>query len=208
MCSREPKRVKTVASWDEVMEPSGDITLIVGREKFRFRCARNILCLSSPAVKKMLDPDTPLKMSDDGTVHLSLPRDEFEPLVLVLRIIHRKTKDVPKKVPFDLLHKLAIVCHKYDMLNSIRQWTTLWCESPMEEAGKPSLFIGFAFRNSEIFQQATKAIILKSEHWGCDSCEGTPEWAFSERYEPSLKTLAKTLPQARSNITVGRFSRS
>lgn len=181
-------------TWDEVMDPYGDITLVVGAEKGSIRCARNILCLSSPVMKKMLDPESRFTeannndVSDDGTKHIQLPEDEYKPLILVLRIVHHKVKDLPKKISFELLAGIAVVCDKYDLLDCIHHWTDSWSDYASESEDRRWLFVAFVLKIPKAFRDITRSIILDSEESeggdfdiGDSYTDGVPEWVLSER---------------------------
>lgn len=220
MAPRKAKKAKTAASWDEVMDPSGDLTLVVGEEKVKLRCARNILILSSPVLKRMLDPESPFMegnvtdVSDDGTKHINLPEDEPEPLSLVLRIIHHKTEDVPSKVPLDLLVELAILSDKYDLLCCIGQWTSSWCDGYTDQDARAWLFVGFVFKNPEAFRKASKSLILNgtlSDRKLFDTkteIDGVPSWVLSKRHESSVDRgpQADSSLQGRYEVATGLFS--
>lgn len=188
------KKAKTVPSWDEVMDPHGDITLVVGAEKGSVRCARNILRLSSPVMKKLLDPEsrfaeaTTTDISDDGTKHIQLPEDESEPWIMVLRIVHHKVKDLPKKLSFDLLAGVAVICDKYDLLDCIHHWTDSWSDSASESEDRRWLFVAFVLKIPKALHDVTRSIILDSKELEGgmldidDSyTDGIPKWVLSER---------------------------
>ena len=220
MASREAKKAKTAASWDEVMDPSGDLTLVAGEDKVKLRCARNILRLSSPVLNRMLDPESPFMegnvtdVSDDGTKHINLPEDEPEPLSLVLRIIHHKTEGLPLRVPLDLLVKLAILSDKYDLLGCMGQWTTSWCDGYTGQDDRSWIFVGFIFKDPEVFRKASKSLILngtQNDHKTFDTeIEGVPSWVMSKRDESSVDRgpQADSSLQGRYELPTGLFSNS
>ena len=210
MDPRKAKKAKTLPSWDEVMDPNGDITLVVGEEKVRLRCARSILCLSSPVLMKMLGPDSPFleanvtDISDDGTKHVYLPADELEPLSFLLRIIHHKIEGVPWKVPLVLLVKLAVVGDKYDLHPCIRQWMTKWSNGFMIPDDRTLLFVGLISKNSEIFEKASASLIVNSpyntEGRKFDThteIDGVLEWVLREKQNPPIFNQANVIPQHR-----------
>ena len=210
MSPSQPKNGKKVGVWHEIMDPNGDITLLVGEEKRKLRVARNILCLGSPVFAKMLAPGSHFMeaqvtiLSDDGTKHISLLADELEPLTLVLRIMHHRTKDVPTELSLDPLSQVAVLCDKYDLLGCIRQWTTSWCGGSVAKEDRRWLLIAFVFENANAFREITKSLILhgQTNDWKSldivNDLDGVPAWILGERgMLSSLCVSANVAPQNR-----------
>jgi hypothetical protein len=69
------------------------------------------------------------------------PDDDPESMLIVLRIAHLKFQDLPAKKGLEALalHKLAVVCDKYDLVSLVRPFVDLHCWA--EKFFYPKLFM-------------------------------------------------------------------
>lgn len=84
--------------------------------------SRHTLCLSSAVFRAMLGPNSKFKESDsttttfeDGIQVITLEDDDFQTMEIIMNAIHLQSHLVPRKVTFQQLDDIAILCDKYDL---------------------------------------------------------------------------------------------
>ena len=195
-----------VTACHSVLDPYGDITLLLENGEYSVRVSSHVLRLASPVFAAMFSPDSHFLKADaskDGTTHVSLPEDQFEPMDLALKIMHHKNETLPEEIEDLLLDQLAEVCDKYDLLNCIRLWVELWSKPILDELMGPGqqmgrlelretnldtdwLFLSVVFENDKAFEEVTRCAILNSEISETGSLdlegsdEGVPSWVLGK----------------------------
>jgi len=169
-----PLRPDRVASID--FDPEGDVLLILSSSSgiARFRVNSNILCIASPVFRAMLGAKSQFKertalsarTSTSEPLELSLPDDDPKALVVILRVIHLQYDWVPPSLDESQLYKIAVICDKYDMRQSLEIWLAKWISPLVEPPAKPVsgdkwLFIAYAFGRKDLFSRLTKDLILQ-----------------------------------------------
>ncbi|KAF3312750.1 hypothetical protein TWF173_006971 [Orbilia oligospora] len=87
---------------------------------------------ASDVFNRMLDPDNgfcALPVDTDVGRQLrvlSLPDDQAEAMLIILKIIHYETKSISKTLSYQLLVELAVVCDKYDCARIVHPWPDTW----------------------------------------------------------------------------------
>ncbi|KAF3214915.1 hypothetical protein TWF679_004693 [Orbilia oligospora] len=87
---------------------------------------------ASDVFNRMLDPDNgfcALPVDTDLGRQLrvlSLPDDQAEAMLIILKIIHYETKSISKTLSYQLLVELAVVCDKYDCARIVHPWPDTW----------------------------------------------------------------------------------
>src|SRR5262245_54904596 len=78
------------------------------------------LMLASPVFRAMLRPRSHRLSEADalmrvGNVSIPLPEDNLPAMSLILKILHHRYSDVPRKIPLSLLAQVAVLVDKYDL---------------------------------------------------------------------------------------------
>lgn len=137
-----------------------------------FQVSRKALCLSSPVFLAMFDESSQFWEASDKAVgkgqirSIPLREDDFHTMEILLCIIHHQNQYVPKKVSFEQLNKIAVVCDKYDLRECLVAWSFLWSQpyiDCIEKDGFESwLFLSIVFWDQGAFTQVTKHLILNT----------------------------------------------
>lgn len=177
------------------IDPDGDLILNVLVEvknlsRGRIQVSSKCLCLASPVLRAMLGPSShfqeaeALRRAPDSPVVVELKGDDYDALVIVLNILHLRTRNVPNAVTVDTLYDIAVVCNKYDAADTLVPWVNIWRAGFTDLTGKPGyerwLVISWVFRQSAIFTDVTLKLILETSlgldgHLataGCDDVAG------------------------------------
>jgi len=171
-----PLRPDRVASIEFDLEGDVLLTLSSSSGIARFRVNSIILCIASPVFRAMLGANSQFKeraalsarTSTSEPLELSLPDDDPQALVVILRVIHLQYDWVPPSLDENQLYKVAITCDKYDMRQSLEVWLAKWV-SPLVESpdypvsGDKWLFIAYAFARKDLFSRLTKDLILQCQ---------------------------------------------
>ncbi|KAI3537971.1 hypothetical protein CSPX01_09768 [Colletotrichum filicis] len=105
----------------------------------------------------------------DGCYHMEATDWDPEALLILMQIIHGKTRSVPRQVDFEMLAKLAVLVDYYDCHEVIEVFYSLWIEPLREDL--PSLYcrdsvlwllISHVFREDAIFKDMTGLAVLQS----------------------------------------------
>lgn len=112
------------------------------------------MALASPQWKNQLQPTG----DKDPTSKLSFKEDPF-PLLLVLRIVHSEVRDMPMSLPLEVLHKISVICAKYECTDIVRPWVFKWLANGEEDHAKFGchlycMCISWQFRTRVSFQNS------------------------------------------------------
>ncbi|PVH85230.1 hypothetical protein DL98DRAFT_483721 [Cadophora sp. DSE1049] len=134
------------------------------------RASSKVLSMISPVFHRMLGPDfkegATLKAAQSVVIHL--PDDDSDAMVILLNIIHGRTRQVPRKIDFenDLLTELATLVDYYQLyevtelfsdtwLRDSTRGKRLWTEYRHSTALR-WLWISWVFQDAPLFQDITK----------------------------------------------------
>jgi hypothetical protein len=119
------------------------------------------MMLASEHFEKLLSGDfheaRTLKSTGHVTISLNLDPDT---LIILLQIIHGKTREVPRQVSLDLLRKLAVMVNDFGMLGSVEFFADTWIDHSKRE-GLPAsytedvlswLYVFFVFGRADEFK--------------------------------------------------------
>jgi len=169
-----PHRPDRVASIEFDLE--GDVLLILSSVSgiARFRVNSNILCIASPVFRAMLGAKSQFKertalsarKSTSEPLELSLADDDPKALVVILRVIHLQYDWILPSLDENQLYKIAVICDKYDMRQSLELWLEKWISPLVDPPANPVsgdkwLFIAYAFARKDLFSRLTKDLILQ-----------------------------------------------
>jgi hypothetical protein len=112
----------------EVLDPHGDLRLIVGKEEVVFRVCSRALARSSRVWNTMLYGSYGEgKGQQTGTDWaVPLPEDDPEGLRVVLLAIHGRFPDLPTLLDRPTLFRVVVICDKYDMVEFLRPFWAGW----------------------------------------------------------------------------------
>lgn len=145
-----------------ILHPDGDVLLVntsatLGpRSKVQIRAFSAHLELASPFFKEKLAHyfhEGP-HLSGFALVEIRLSEDDSMALLLLMRIIHSETKDVPAALTYAELWNVVVLADKYRMVDRIICFAKRWMEpydvskmSPPELIGWMTIFklLGFSY---------------------------------------------------------------
>lgn len=104
----------------------GDLTLNVGKDdgtiECRYRVLKVAMCLASPVWRAMLTgPST-----ESGKDEIPFVDDDPEALLLVLRVAHLRTYEIPHLPAWHEVVNVATICDKYDTVAISRPFVKDW----------------------------------------------------------------------------------
>jgi hypothetical protein len=155
----ENNEVEPINSPDTIkIREEGDLLIIAGPEKIKYKVSSNALQLASPVWKRMITanknhPRIPLLFSN---VSANL-------LLLVLYVSHMRFDKLPKDLQFQDLVDLAFICTEYDVLALVRPWLAGWVEPWKANLTIPGyeqwLYIAWAFGYEVEFVRQEEVVI-------------------------------------------------
>lgn len=104
-----------------------------------------------------------LKKTGRATITLD---DDPDTLIVLLNIIHGRTRQVPRKVTLDLLSRLAVLINYYGMLESVELFSDTWIDN-LKREGMPEtynekvfpwLFIFWVFEKGDDFKDMARLV--------------------------------------------------
>jgi hypothetical protein len=107
---------------DQEFDNLGDLTLIVGNDRIRFKVSSSAIRMSCPAWNAMLTGP----YIESGLSEISLPEDSPSALLIILQIIHYKFNNIPKALTLQQMVELAQICDKYDLVSLVGPWLRAW----------------------------------------------------------------------------------
>ncbi|KAL2071709.1 hypothetical protein VTL71DRAFT_12944 [Oculimacula yallundae] len=172
----------TAMEIDEALEEddtqaSGALTTV------HMRVSSRHMSLGSPTFASMLGPDYKegRDLQAQGSVIIPLPDDDPDTLIILLNIIHGKTRLVPREVDIDLLARLAALVDYYNFHEIVELWSDFWidkiklekCIRYRPEPDQPTisqadalkrLFVSWVFQKADAFRKLSRDI----EHMGAE----------------------------------------
>ena len=136
------------------------------------RVSSKHLTLASRVFKRMLQArfKEGLELHSKGSAELPLPDDDPAALLILLNLIHGKTRKVPRKVKLSRMTELAILVDKYELFDSVELWVDHWVRHlqgtvPVALGGDLLLWmcISWVFKRADIFKRLTKIAQLERE---------------------------------------------
>lgn len=147
-----------------VLRDAGDVvSLIIGDKKLSVTASRTVLTIMSPVFKAMLTGR--FREAETSTFEIPLPDDDPDALLLLLRIAHLRFKDLPERISFPDLYRLAVVCDKYDTVAIVRPFWDRY-GAPfldlVETVGYEQwLFIAWTFGFEDVYRRLMKKLVLE-----------------------------------------------
>ncbi|KAK3064938.1 hypothetical protein LTS18_001902, partial [Coniosporium uncinatum] len=120
-----PSHVLRVPS-DEHPAPLDEASVIV--ESVKIRVSSRHLTLASPYYSDMFkgsmkEADT---FRNNGSAQVQVEDIDADALVVVMRIIHGRTREVPRTVTLEILAKIAVIVDLYQCHEAVELFTDMW----------------------------------------------------------------------------------
>ncbi|KAK8029510.1 hypothetical protein PG993_010801 [Apiospora rasikravindrae] len=140
--------------------------------ELRIRLSSKHLSLASPVFEKMLGgPWREGTATVPGSDHPVGAEDwDVDALLILMRIIHGRTREVPRSVSLELLAKIAVLVDYYECYEVTELVTERWIEKlkwPLpQEFGRDLVLwclVSWVFCEADLFQTVTKTTIMKCE---------------------------------------------
>ncbi|TEY61619.1 hypothetical protein BOTCAL_0166g00240 [Botryotinia calthae] len=163
----------------------GDLILVVGPEKKRFRVHSLFLKAASKPFLAMFRPEWQEGQSllhQNGPEEIELPDDDAAALEIILAMIHHKNDEISENITASRVLEIAILSDKYDFLNAMKLASnTLLQHDTKDESDLMRLVVAaYLFRNARAFKNITKTLVL--DYHGpyydvaCDEVETVIGW--------------------------------
>ncbi|KAI5800175.1 hypothetical protein DFH27DRAFT_558180 [Peziza echinospora] len=170
----DKKRPKTASVISVDFDPNGDVVLVMEAEasEARFRVNSAFLIFVSPVLKAMFGPDSRFQEASrleaarasksSVPIDITMGEDDAFAWAVILWAIHQRPDRVPKKLDVQQLHKLAVICDKYDVKpRHLRLYLDLWIPPLVAEPNKlesPWLFISYVFGYKDTFRAVSRTL--------------------------------------------------
>ena len=141
-------------------------------QEFRIRASSKHLILASPVFKRMLQVSfrEGHQLSSQGHAELYLPDDNPAALLILLNLIHGRTREVPRTIKLWTFIEVATIVDKYELLETTELVTEHWFRglegdipSSFTKRLLPWMCLSWVFKKPEIFRKTTQIAILESE---------------------------------------------
>ncbi|KAK3937431.1 hypothetical protein QBC46DRAFT_392642 [Diplogelasinospora grovesii] len=151
----------------EMIAPAGDVVLVIGPEKKRFRVHSLLLCAASPVFRVMLDNQFFQEggaRSPEAPKNVALPEDDAEALEIILNVLHYRADEVDDPLAPASVLRVAIATDKYDLTPSlklvIRDW--LKCDGVTDATELWQLAIAACWLGNDIaFEAITRSLLQR-----------------------------------------------
>ena len=145
--------------------PTGDVVLVVGPGRLRFRTHSATLEMTSEVFRDMLHDGWNVSASDHG--EYMLHDDNPAGFRLIFDVIHFRNRHRAPSAA-DIL-EAAILAHKYQMANALSQASRQWLRSrgagPTHPRARMELLAAaYIFNDSEAFETISSELILEYAH--------------------------------------------
>ena len=140
----------------------------------RIQVSAKHLMLASPFFKRLLTGGWKESVTyfQKGSVEIIADGWDIEALMILLRAIHGKYRDIPRKLPLEMLAKVAVIADYYECREVLDLLAEVWIEKMDEKIPSATsrdlvlwLWISWFFRLPEEFQSSTS--IAMSQSYGC-----------------------------------------
>lgn len=147
----------------------------------RIQVSAKHLMLASPFFKRLLTGGWKESVTyfQKGSVEIIADGWDIEALMILLRAIHGKYRDIPRKLPLEMLAKVAVIADYYECREVLDLLAEVWIEKMDEKIPSATsrdlvlwLWISWFFRLPEEFQSSTS--IAMSQSYGCIDTLGLP----------------------------------
>ena len=144
-------------------------------QEVHYKVSSHHLRLASPRFASMLlkrkwqegKPD-----AKDGLYHIATEHWDEEALLILLNMLHLRTRDIPRRVSLELLAKIAVLVDYYECGEAIEVFTERWInqlrrlEPILQKRGRSLtlwMCIAWVFKLSDDFTEATDQAVHSSD---------------------------------------------
>lgn len=125
---------------DNTIASRGDIIFKLGKEgetATKVLVSSLVMSLSSPVFDAMFNGNFAegQARSPDQPREVALPDDDTQAMLLVCRIAHMRTSDLPEMLSVNAFTEFALVSDKYQCTAAVRAWSKVWISKIFE--GEP-----------------------------------------------------------------------
>ena len=145
----------------ETTEENGDLETS-DQSILQIRASSKHLTLSCPQFERTLQQGFREGNELQSTGCLELPIEEWEAMsfLILMMIIHGRTRAVPRKLSLKRLSEMAVLVDYYECYEAVELFSDMWV--PMEQRHIPNiidaerwLFISWVFQRSAIFRESS-----------------------------------------------------
>jgi len=165
------------------IDPDGDVIAIFPTTSTKFRVSSRILSLASPVFRAMFSPHSLRGValaSATALVEVEFPDGSPQALEAILNILHFRHDCVSENVSYDFLYEIALVVHKYDLVEALELWGEVWLRGAR---GGKGLFAMYVFGDREGFRKECQRAILQSHGYDCNLNGGSEKGKETEMEE-------------------------
>ncbi|KAF1918156.1 hypothetical protein BDU57DRAFT_189207 [Ampelomyces quisqualis] len=124
---------------DITVASRGDVIFKLGEEGetvTKVLISSLVMGLSSPVFDAMLNGNFAEGQArlPDQPREVALPEDDTQAMLLVFRITHMQTSDLPERLSIDAFADFALVCDKYQCTGAVQAWSKVWIAKIFESA--------------------------------------------------------------------------
>lgn len=141
-------------------------------DETRIKVSSRHLALASAHLRNKFRhlPDGSAAAEADGRWHVTLGGYDAAAVVIVMDVIHGRGRKVPRALDLETLAKVAVFVDTFRCLDAVEVYAERWflkLEGQVpREYGRDLLlwiYVSYVFRQSEVFQKATKIAVLQSQ---------------------------------------------
>ncbi|GKT51811.1 uncharacterized protein ColSpa_11992 [Colletotrichum spaethianum] len=111
-----------------------------------------------------------ITLGPDGRYQLDASDWDVDALLLLMQIIHAKTKDIPRRIDLETLAKIAVMIDYYECHDAIAFFSNMWVEALEKQLPSECnrelvlwLSISVILRQDTVFKAVTKTAVQKSK---------------------------------------------
>lgn len=181
-----PKQAQELHNFD----PRGDVLLQLLRDiedgepiDVHLRASSSHLILASPNFATLLGPNfrEGQTLRSEGSVAVLLDEDDPDATIILMNIVHGKTRQVPRTISFDMLVDIAMLVDKRDILEAIEPFTDIWIANqqiPLPASYSSNvmmwLMISWVFEKPQLFAKMGQILERQGDVSFGEDSEGLP----------------------------------
>lgn len=121
-------QASTITSTMEILHSDGDVILVVGSDKQKYRVSSAYLSHASPVFAAMFSGRYAegLNLSTSEPKEIPLPEDPPESIGIICKVMHLKQSDLPESLPLVDFLEFARIADKYECAEALRYIALAW----------------------------------------------------------------------------------
>ena len=167
----EPDKVASDSDKEQLENEAGEATqpeVQQATEEVEVKVSSRHLALASPVFRTMFDGGFKERVQPGNDPHkVHLPEDDYDALLILLRVIHGLNKSVPRLIVKDLFVRVIVLLDKYKMYECALVYTDLWFDDlwPRHDETPPHLvdwiFICWALDKFSEFDKLVRLAVFE-----------------------------------------------